>query len=564
MQYQEFYAVHADTGKVLPNATVVIRASGSDAFASIFDANGVAIQNPTRADSVGHVGFMVADGEYDIQFQLGPYTAPPITKILFFDPVQLIDSATGLVAQVSGQVEAVQAIANQEGAFRASTLAAAISAGVGATNEGDTFSATGDDVDYIGVYRHDAGPLSTEIYRGPKAEAVKAAANLALQVNRATAAKFDNPNWFTGKQVTGEDLTVWTYPPQSTVSRVVHRGEHCIRVAGGSAWVSIPRAHFEESKMVSVGMLVKKWSGLTSNSNNSSFRCWQKDSSGTVIAGTEYIWQFPSADFDGDTSLPIEGKPLHVNCVSVEYRPQASANAGTGEILFAAPVACGGPSALYRDSPATIPPEVLKRQDLNLEITPNLAKPAYLLKDIYVTDTGSLNSIPGWRCYRIPVVAGQKYTFGNFSIVGLGYYAFRTDSTVEQNGSFNTSGLPVTVTAPAGAIWVYIDVARPSNSDLDWVKTIICLGDTLIPYVPGEDTVKGIGGYPVAGDIDTTGLARLGDDANFDKLTSSSFITGTLILNLPSGSTRPPEVDPNEAWLDTSGAGDPFIRVRVP
>lgn len=112
MQYQEFYAVHAETGKVLPYASVTVKVSATGALAPIFDLAGSGLPNPLQASSAGLVGFRVADGAYDLQFQLGQYTAPPITNITFFDPGTLLDSASGLVATVQSAADRAAAAAN--------------------------------------------------------------------------------------------------------------------------------------------------------------------------------------------------------------------------------------------------------------------------------------------------------------------------------------------------------------------------------------------------------------------------------------------------------------------
>ena len=70
--------------------------------------------------------------------------------------------------------DATVAAAQTVGAFAEATLAAAIAAGLAGTTEDETFTATGDDVDYIGLYRHDSGSVSFEIARLPKSQTLDA------------------------------------------------------------------------------------------------------------------------------------------------------------------------------------------------------------------------------------------------------------------------------------------------------------------------------------------------------------------------------------------------------
>ena len=70
------------------------------------------------------------------------------------------------------------AAAQTVGAFADATLAAAIAAGLAGTSEGETFTAKGDDVDYIGLYRHDSGTVAFEIGRLPKSSQVERLAQI--------------------------------------------------------------------------------------------------------------------------------------------------------------------------------------------------------------------------------------------------------------------------------------------------------------------------------------------------------------------------------------------------
>jgi len=214
--------------------------------------------------------------------------------------------------------------------------------------------------------------------------------------------------------------------------------------------------------------------------------------------------------------------------------------------------------------------DVLRDGDLTLLLSPNLARAEFLLDGKYVSSTGAIVVAPGWKTYRIPVTPGTDYSFGNFVIDVAGYSAFydaegeTAGDMVAYNGSHTNASLPKTFTAPVGAAWLYITVARPTNSPEDWAQTMINEGAALLPYEPPVDTVTAIAGKRVAGDVDTDAFARLGEDANFDALTASSLATSAIVANLPSGAARPAEVDINEVWIDTSAGGtDAPLKVRL-
>lgn len=91
MEFIEFTAARADTGQVLPFAVCTVYLSGTNTLAALFDANGVAISNPTIAGAVGQVGIAAANGNYDIQIASadGLYIYPTRLKVQFFDSTAL-------------------------------------------------------------------------------------------------------------------------------------------------------------------------------------------------------------------------------------------------------------------------------------------------------------------------------------------------------------------------------------------------------------------------------------------------------------------------------------------
>jgi hypothetical protein len=76
------------------------------------------------------------------------------------------DRAEAAADRAEAAEDATALIAQTQGAYTDTTIAAAIAAGVAALSADDTFTATGDDVDYIGLYVVDAGgATATEIGR---------------------------------------------------------------------------------------------------------------------------------------------------------------------------------------------------------------------------------------------------------------------------------------------------------------------------------------------------------------------------------------------------------------
>lgn len=82
--------------------------------------------------------------------------------------------AMNAAAQAQAALDATTLIAATSGAYRATTISAAIAQGVAALAVGQTFTATADDVDYIGLYRIDAGPVASEVARYPSANRIRA------------------------------------------------------------------------------------------------------------------------------------------------------------------------------------------------------------------------------------------------------------------------------------------------------------------------------------------------------------------------------------------------------
>ena len=68
--------------------------------------------------------------------------------------------------------DAASLVASTKGAYRASTIVAAIALGVADLAVDDTFTAAANDVDYIGLYIIEAGPVAKEIAKYPTSQSV--------------------------------------------------------------------------------------------------------------------------------------------------------------------------------------------------------------------------------------------------------------------------------------------------------------------------------------------------------------------------------------------------------
>lgn len=91
----------------------------------------------------------------------------------------------------------------------------------------------------------------------------------------------------------------------------------------------------------------------------------------------------------------------------------------------------------------------------------NLYNPATKQVDKYVVaDTGNISTSAGWACSGyIPVVAGQQYTISANATkrTGLSFFASNVTTTAIV-GSYNSNSTPLTVTAPAGANYLVVNV----------------------------------------------------------------------------------------------------------
>lgn len=400
----------------------------------------------------------------------------------------------------------------------------------------------------------------------PLVDDAEAAAATSQALSDAFTRIPDQPNVFSDEQLGFNDLSIWT--STAPVTAEIRGGRRCLKVEGGSATASFPASAFEETGLISASLWIEEVvfvSGVTR------LRITQRDGGGASLLNSTIT--FGNVSFAESQYFEIAGIVLDDNCVSVDFVIQAGDSGAGGAVWAHNLLLAQGDSARYRlpsfDASFDEWVEqsgVLQEDDLTIDPSDNLARPEYLIDGQYIGNEGQIVVAADWKTYRVPVVPGEQYSFGNFLIDVAGYSAFYTagGSLAQYNGSHSNASLPKTYTAPAGAAWLYVTVARPTNLPEDWAQTVINEGDTLLPYEPPVDTVTAIAGYRVAGDVDTDAFAKLGEDADFDALAASSLTTSALVANLPSGATRPAEVDINEVWIDTSvGGTDAPLKVRL-
>lgn len=205
-------------------------------------------------------------------------------------------------------------------------------------------------------------------------------------------------------------------------------------------------------------------------------------------------------------------------------------------------------------------PTLIKKDELTIEYSQNLANPSLIVDGAYVNSSGGLTTAAGWKHIKIPVVAGNSYTFGNFTIDSSGYYVFRTADNGQISGSndvFQNTNLPKTVTAPASAAYLLIDIARPTNTAEQHAQLTVNEGSTLIDYVDPVDVVTEIAGYKLKGS-DAGGSTPVpenvvvqGGNATLADIVADSITTGALIANLPTSSAG---LEPGQAYIDTATA----------
>lgn len=212
------------------------------------------------------------------------------------------------------------------------------------------------------------------------------------------------------------------------------------------------------------------------------------------------------------------------------------------------------PYAFGSFSGAINDPNLLKSSSLTVEKSLNLADPALIVSGAYVNSSGAITTAAGWKYIKIPVAAGETYTFGNFVIDSGGYYTFFNASGGQiggANGNYTIGTLPKTVTAPVDAGFLLFDIARPTNTADQHAQLTINVGATLIAYVDPADTITKIAGKNLAGtgsDVPENVVVQDGN-ATLADVIADSLTTGALIANLPTSNVG---LEVGQAYIDTA------------
>lgn len=107
-----------------------------------------------------------------------------------------------------------------------------------------------------------------------------------------------------------------------------------------------------------------------------------------------------------------------------------------------------------------------------------------------------------WNMIKIPVIPGQIITFGGFYLGRTAYYAFYNDSTLVSFAQFNDpNGIqrPTTVTVPAGANILYIDISTNQSPSNPFEHLQVNIGSTLSSYDEFEQRISSIKGTELIG-----------------------------------------------------------------
>jgi len=272
---------------------------------------------------------------------------------------------------------------------------------------------------------------------------------------------------------------------------------------------------------------------------------------------------------------------------------------GNAEFAISANATIKGISTSVSENTAAVA-ESIRDADLTLVDSINLAKDEYKVLNVGIYNSQK-NTAAGWICYRIPVTPGQIITFGNFTFTGNAYgqAAFYDDTDdpgtmgstgfISASANYFNADIPLTLTVPDNAAWLYFDVARSGDPSTQHDKVMANLGSTLADYVSSNQLVDAIKGYGLnsggtsdvqkfsdltdvpaysgnAGKglkikdaedgLDTFALVEADTDVSFASITATG-----LSVDLPSGAgTEPAGLSVGDAWIDTT---DGTIKVKL-
>lgn len=154
-------------------------------------------------------------------------------------------------------------------------------------------------------------------------------------------------------------------------------------------------------------------------------------------------------------------------------------------------------------SDAAMLPE-LKKDYEKIVVSRNLFNEDNLINNYFLSSsTGGLSAAAGWRCSGfIPVVAGKQYTLsGQRARQGISFFPNNTISADPALLYINDTTLPITVTAPDGALFAVLGLE--SNTAKGWSNLQFEEGSEVTQYVPYGKTITLIDGNYVTTDGST-------------------------------------------------------------
>jgi len=230
----------------------------------------------------------------------------------------------------------------------------------------------------------------------------------------------------------------------------------------------------------------------------------------------------------------------------------------------------------------------VKKTDIIIKPSSNLAKPAFIVYGKYVNNAGGLSNGP-WAMFFMPVKAGQVFTIGRWSMTWGSYYSFFDLDGVTPTGTYGAIAkanyLPFTLPASPRDSYMAFDLARPTDpvDGSGYAQLTVNLGTELLDYEdPNKSTLLKVLGADIGGGnsnvqnfadladapnpIDNIGNSfKYGDnglllpfkpiEANTDAV-FATVKTNAVICDLPVGNSVPPaQCKIGDEWIDADADG---------
>jgi hypothetical protein len=176
-----------------------------------------------------------------------------------------------------------------------------------------------------------------------------------------------------------------------------------------------------------------------------------------------------------------------------------------------------------------------------------LNEPSDIIDGQFISSVGVITTSANWKMIKLPVIGGTKYLVGGFSIENIGYYAFYDDlELLLSNGSYRDSNLPLKLTAPETAEFLYVNIKRPNNVSANFSNAYIK------KYLDINSEFTGGTTYDQS--------LNVGDNVQFGQVQATSVeVSGVM----PTGTLASPPsgLEIGDYWKDTTDSADhPIIR----